>query len=84
MGVKHAEVFGDSLLVVQKVSKVCQCYNGSLNAYLDKCLEIISSFDEFVIRDLPREENGRLTLWLSKHPFIMLEKENLTLENRCK
>ena len=59
MGVKHAEVFGDSLLVVQQVSKVCQCYNGSLNAYLDKCLEIISSFDEFVIRHLPREENGQ-------------------------
>ena len=27
--------------------------------YLDKCLEIISSFDEFVIRHLPREENGQ-------------------------
>ena len=40
MGVKHVEVFGDSLLVVQQVSKVCQCYNGSLNAYLDKCLKL--------------------------------------------
>ena len=59
MGVKHIEVFGDSLLVVQQVSKVCQCYNGSLKAYLDKCLDIISSFDEFVIRHLPREENGQ-------------------------
>ena len=57
MGVKHVEAFGDSLLVVQQVSKVCQCYSGSLNAYLDKCLDIISSFDEFVIRHLPREEN---------------------------
>ena len=55
LGVKHVESFGDSLLVVQQVSKVCQCYNGSLNAYLDKCLEIISCFDEFVIRDIPRE-----------------------------
>ena len=36
-----------------------QCYNSSLNAYLDKCLDIISSFDEFVIRHLPREENGQ-------------------------
>jgi hypothetical protein len=49
LGVKHVEAFGDSLLVVQQVSKVCQCYNGSLNAYLDKCLDIISCFDEFVI-----------------------------------
>ena len=59
MGVKHVEAFGDSLLVVQQVSKVCQCYSGSLNAYLDKCLNIISSFDEFVIRHLPKEENGQ-------------------------
>jgi hypothetical protein len=44
--------------VVQQVSKVCQCYNGSLNAYLDKCLDIISSFDEFIIEHIPREENG--------------------------
>ena len=57
MGVKHVEAFVDSLLVVQQVSKVCQCYNDSLNAYLDKCLDIISSFDEFVIRYLLREEN---------------------------
>ena len=42
MGVKHVEAYGDSLLVVQHVSKVCQCYNSSLNAYLDKCLGIIS------------------------------------------
>ena len=59
MGVKHVEVFGDSLLVVQQVSKVCQCYNGTLNAYFDKCLDIVSSFDEFTIRHLPREENGQ-------------------------
>ena len=59
MGVKHVEAFGDSLLVVQQVSKVCQCYNGSLNAYLDKCLDIISSFDEFIIKHIPREENGK-------------------------
>ena len=30
---KHVEVYGDSLLVVQQVYKVCQCYNGSLNVY---------------------------------------------------
>ena len=40
-------------------SKVCQCYNGSLNAYLDKCLDIISSFDEFIIKHIPREENEK-------------------------
>ena len=59
MGMKHVEAFGDSLLVMQQVSKVCQCYNGSLNAYLDKCLDIISSFDEFIIKHISREENGK-------------------------
>ena len=59
MGVKHVEAFGDSLLVVQQVSKICQCYNGVLNAYLDKCLDIISCFDEFVIRHIPREDNEK-------------------------
>ena len=41
-GAKHVEAYGDSLLVVQQVSKVCQYYNRSLNAYLDRCLDIIS------------------------------------------
>jgi hypothetical protein len=59
MGVKHAEAYGYSLLVVQQVSKVCQCLNGFLNAYLDKCLDIISCIDEFVIYHVPREENPR-------------------------
>ena len=59
MGVKHVEAYGDSLLVVQQVSKVCQCYNVSLNAYLDRCLYIISCFDEFVIRYIPRDSNKK-------------------------
>jgi hypothetical protein len=59
MGVKHVESYGDSLLVVQQVSKVCQFLNGFLNAYLDKCLDIISCVDEFVIYHVPREENPR-------------------------
>ena len=57
MGMKHVEAFGDSLLVVQQVFKICQWYNKSLNAYLDKCLDIVSSFDEFIIRHIPKEEN---------------------------
>ena len=57
--------FGDSFLVVQQVFKVRWWYNGYLNAYLDKCLDIISFFDEFVIRFIPREENGQ-TITLAK------------------
>jgi len=59
MGVKHMEAYGDSLLVVQQVSKICQYYNGVLNAYLDKCLDIISCFDEVVIRQISREDNEK-------------------------
>ena len=59
MDVKHIEAFGDSILVTQQVSKVCQCYNGSLNAYLDRCLDIISWFGEFVFRHIPRDSNQK-------------------------
>jgi hypothetical protein len=41
MGVKHVEAFEDSLLVMQQIVGTFQCLDGSLNAYLDKCLEII-------------------------------------------
>ena len=68
IGVNHVEAYGDSLLVVQQVSKVCQCYNGSLNAYIDKYLDIISFFDEFIIKYILREENGKANgsagIWL--------------------
>ena len=46
MGVKNIEGFGDSLLVVQQVSKNYQCFDGSLNIYLEKCWEIITTLDE--------------------------------------
>jgi ribonuclease HI/probable phosphoglycerate mutase len=59
MGVKHVEAYSDSLLVVQQVSNVCQCLNDSLHAYLDKCLDIISCMDEFLIYHVPQEENPK-------------------------
>src|SRR6187551_2396293 len=75
MGVKHVEAFGDSLLVVQLVSKVCQCYNGSLNAYLDRCLDIIASFDEFTIKHIPREENDKAnTLAQKAYGYVVAKK----------
>jgi hypothetical protein len=57
MGVKHVEAFGDSLLVVQQVAGIYQCFNRSLNAYLDKCIEIIALFNDFVIQHIFRYEN---------------------------
>jgi ribonuclease HI len=57
MGVKHVEAFGDSLLVVQQITDTFQCLDGSLNAYVDKCLEIISLFDDFTMQHVSRDEN---------------------------
>jgi ribonuclease HI len=47
-GIKHVEAFGDSLLVVQQIAGVFQCFDGSLNAYLEKCLKIIARFDDLL------------------------------------
>jgi ribonuclease HI len=56
-GVKHVETFGDSLLVVQQVANVFQCFDGSLNAYFDKCLEIIALLDDFTKQHISMHEN---------------------------
>jgi hypothetical protein len=57
MGVKHVEAFHDSLLVMQQVAGIYQCFDESLNAYLEKCLEIITLFDDFTVQHIFREEN---------------------------
>jgi hypothetical protein len=57
MCVKHVEAFEDSLLVMQQVAGIYQCFDGSLNAYLDKCLEIIALFDDFIVQHVSRDEN---------------------------
>jgi ribonuclease HI len=59
MGVKHVKVFGDSQLVVQHVLEEYQCFDGTLNSYLEKWWGIIHSFDEFSIRHISRVENHR-------------------------
>jgi hypothetical protein len=57
MGVKHVEAFGDSLLVMQQVADVFQCFVRSLNVYLGKCLEIIALFDDFTMQHVSKDEN---------------------------
>jgi ribonuclease HI len=59
MGATHIAAFGDSLLVVQQVSKVFQCFDESLNVYLDMCLDIIATLDSFSIAHISRHENCR-------------------------
>jgi ribonuclease HI len=60
MDVKHVEAFGDLLLVMQQVVGVFQYFDGSLNAYLNKCLEIIALFNDFTMQDISRDENNDL------------------------
>jgi small nuclear ribonucleoprotein (snRNP)-like protein len=57
MAVKYVEAFGDSLLVIQQIVGTLQRFDGSLNAYLDKCLKIINLFDDFTVRHVSRDEN---------------------------
>jgi ribonuclease HI len=57
MGVKHVEAFRDSLLVVQQIIDIFQCLDGALNAYLDKCLEIIALFNDFTVHHIFRDKN---------------------------
>jgi hypothetical protein len=57
MGVKQVEAFNDSLLVVQQVASVYQCFDGSLSAYLDKYLETIALFNNFTVQHICRYEN---------------------------
>jgi hypothetical protein len=57
MGVKSVEAFSDSLLVVQQIAGVFHCFDGLLNAYLDKCVEIIALFDDFSMQHVSRDEN---------------------------
>jgi hypothetical protein len=58
MGVKHVEDFGDSMLIMHRFFGKYQCLDGSLNAYLDKCLDAIARFDEFSIYHIYRHENS--------------------------
>jgi hypothetical protein len=43
---------------VQQVADVFQCFDGSLNAYLDKWLKIIALFDDFTIHHVSTNENS--------------------------
>jgi ribonuclease HI len=84
MDVKHVEDFVDSLLVVHQVSREYECLDGSLNAYLDKCLSIITRFNEFSIHHIYRHENSKANDLAQQAYVIMLViRISASLENRC-
>jgi hypothetical protein len=82
MGVKDIDAYGDSLLVVQQIKGEFQCFDGLLNSYLDRCLDIIKSLDTFTIQHIPREENSRANCLaqqasgyqISRGKFFILER----------
>jgi ribonuclease HI len=59
LGVTHVKVFGDSQLVVQQILGEYQCLDSILNDYLEKCWDIVCSFDEFDIWHISRADNSR-------------------------
>ena len=82
MGVKDVDAFGDSLLVVQQIKGEFQYFDGLLNSYLDRCLDIIKSLDTFTIHHIPREQNSRANCLaqqasgyhISKGMFFIIDK----------
>jgi ribonuclease HI len=81
MGVKHVKAFGDSRLVVQQVLEEYQCFDDTLNSYLEKCWSIIHSFDEFNIRHISIVENHKANnlaqdasgYWIKRGKFHNIE-----------
>jgi ribonuclease HI len=83
MGVKHVKAFGDLLLVVQKIASIFQCLDGSLNAYLDKCLEIIALSDYFIVQHISRDENTMTNDLAQKHQvFDQIKENSVSRKNR--
>jgi hypothetical protein len=82
MGVKHVEAFGDSLLVVQQITGTFQCLDGSLNAYLDKCLKIIALFNDFTVHHVSRDENTVANDWAQQASCFQANRGIFGLPNR--
>jgi ribonuclease HI len=82
MGIKGVKAFGDLLLVTQQIAGVFQCFDGSLNIYLDKCLQIIALFDDFIVQHVSRDEKTLTNdlvqqasgFWSNRGKFGFLEK----------
>jgi ribonuclease HI len=58
-GFPHMKALVHSLLVVQQVSRIFQCNDGFLSAYLDKCLDVVAALDYFLVHHIPRHDNWR-------------------------
>jgi ribonuclease HI len=59
MGVKSADAFGDSKLVVESLNGDIQCLDVVLNRYRNEYLDRVRSWNSFCITHIPREDNKR-------------------------
>ena len=57
IGAIHIEAFGDSLWVVQQISKGYQCFDESLIVYLKVCLDAKFTLGCCKIVHIPRHDN---------------------------
>jgi hypothetical protein len=70
MGVKHVKAFGDSQLVAQQVLEEYQCFDGTLNSYIEKCWSIIHSLTNSVFGISLELRIIELTNWHKMHQVI--------------
>jgi hypothetical protein len=82
MDVKHVKPFGDSLLVVHQVSRKYQCLDGSLNAYLHKCLDVVARLDEFSIHHIYRHENSKANNLAQQASGYNVSNKNFSITNK--
>ena len=59
IGAIHIEASGDSLLVVQQISKGYQCFDESLIVYLEVCLDAKVTLGCYKIVHISRHDNSK-------------------------
>jgi ribonuclease HI len=82
MGAKEVEALGDSSIVVQQVRGERQCWDGVLNSYHDKCLELIRSLETFHISYIPREKNKRANALSQQASGYVVKKGLFMIEEK--
>jgi hypothetical protein len=70
------------LLVVHQVFRKYQCLDGSLNAHLDKCLDVIARFDEFSIHHIYRHENSRANDLVQQASSYNVSSKNFSITKK--
>lgn len=62
---------------MQQVAGVHKCFDGSLNRYLDQCLDTLSPTFMILLLEHVARETLRQMIWLNKHLVIMLKKRSI-------